>query len=459
MKKTIKVLTILVLLLTVIFSVSCSTKETTRAAVFIDLTQKPDNIDEAYSYLYDLTEVDRCESNCNLEGGEWNYLAHPDSVLLNKGTDNEVIWTAYVHGHGKGPILVKTSSDGGLTYSERKTTPNSWLYSEETPTIYELNFKNGDKKHILISANPKWGKNGVNVFENYDHGNGFNASISLDNCKTWSEFKTFYEYGSDGYVAAIVAMSSLTQLKENGEFVDKWMGLFHDASFKLYKSILTFDVDGNMQWSKPEEYLSNSKKGLSSSQRSIAKKNKLCEVEVIRSDNGLGDKLVMIARNNTHKSNSMMAFSYDEGESWTELKYVPDSLNGDRHKAEYCTDNSGRILITYRDIINKTTSVGSISSRGWCAWVGTFEDLEKWYNGDTSSTGQYEIRLAHIYSEDVTSYGEYSDSDTGYSGNVCLKDGTFVIDTYGEFDKSGQTYIASKRINLNDIDNLVKQIK
>ena len=36
------------------------------------------------------------------------------------------------------------------------------------------------------------------------------------------------------------------ELKENGEFVDKWMGLFHDYDFYNYKTILTFDENGKI---------------------------------------------------------------------------------------------------------------------------------------------------------------------------------------------------------------------
>jgi len=43
----------------------------------------------------------------------------------------------------------------------------------------------------------------------------------------------------------IVAMASLTQLKENGQFVDKWMGLFYDGDFYNYKSILAKRINLN----------------------------------------------------------------------------------------------------------------------------------------------------------------------------------------------------------------------
>lgn len=53
---------------------------------------------------------------------EGQYLGHPDSVLLEDGT----IYTFYPKGHGKGPIVMKKSTDGGKTWSHRLPTPESW---------------------------------------------------------------------------------------------------------------------------------------------------------------------------------------------------------------------------------------------------------------------------------------------------------------------------------------------
>lgn len=71
---------------------------------------------------------------------------------------------------------------------------------------------------------------------------------------SWTEFETFYDVNGEHPVIPIVAMANLTQLKENGAFVDKWMGFFHDSDFYNYKTILTFDDEGNPQWSVPEKY-------------------------------------------------------------------------------------------------------------------------------------------------------------------------------------------------------------
>ena len=42
----------------------------------------------------------------------------------------------------------------------------------------------------------------------------------------------------DGFkIIPIVSMASLTRLKENGVFVDKWMAFFHNPDFVNFKTI------------------------------------------------------------------------------------------------------------------------------------------------------------------------------------------------------------------------------
>ncbi len=395
----------------------------------VDLSVRPDGLPVEFDYLYELVTVDDSKA----------YMAHPDSVLLKNGN----ILTLYPAGHGKGAVLNKISTDGGLSWSDEiENTPVSWENSRETPTVYRLKFTDGktEDKLIMISANPEWPGEATD--------GGFNSSVSCDEGATWTEFETFYDKNSTTPVVPIVAMSSLTQLKENGVFVDKWMGLFHDADFYNYKTILTFDESGNAQWSAPEKYFS--------AYREIEKKSNMCEVEVIRSEGGNGDELCLITRSNAKNMNSLISFSSDEGKTWSEPVEAPAALNGERHKAEYTPD--GRLFITFRSIErgkkaqdNATLSqlVKGWMSEGWIAWVGTYSDLKD------GSEGQYRIKVAHVYEGSQIKPEYYAGSDTGYCGNVVLSDGTVVTSNYGRFNAgSEKTYIASKRINLKDIDAL-----
>ena len=406
----------------------------------LDLSVLPEELKGTqYEYLYDLATVDNST----------DYMAHPDSVLLKNGN----IFTAYPAGHGKGAVLNKISTNGGVSWDSKiENTPSSWVNSQETPTVYRLEFSDGTPdKLILISANPKW--------PNSKTTGGFECSVSTDEGQTWSEFQRFYSLKDENSVVPIVAMASLTRLKENGEFVDKWMGFFHDSDFYNYKSILTFDKEGNMHWSVPEKYFAQ--------HRAIEKSSHMCEVEVIRSDMGKGDELCLITRSQSKKINSLVSFSTDEGKTWSEPRELPAALNGERHKAEYTPD--GRLYITFRSIergekakFNAKTTTDL--NRGWIseglvAWVGTYEDLK---NG---TEGQYRIKLTHIYDDKQDEVEYYANADTGYFGNVVLSDGTIVTCSYGKFraeektadGKAYKTSICSKRINLKDTDKLIER--
>jgi len=50
------------------------------------------------------------------------YLGHPATVLLD---DGKTILIVYPKGHGRGEIVYKRSSDGGLTWGRRLKTPGA----------------------------------------------------------------------------------------------------------------------------------------------------------------------------------------------------------------------------------------------------------------------------------------------------------------------------------------------
>lgn len=406
----------------------------------VDLSVKPEGISAESEYLFEYTTVD---------GGN-GYLGHPDSCLVN----GDEILTFYPEGHGRGKVLVKKSSDAGLSYKDGiENPPKSWEKSKETPTVYRLQFSEHDwnDKIILICGNPKWWDEKSSV-------GGFYCSVSGDEGRSFSEFKHFFA----GEIYPIVSMSSLTRLKENGQFCDKWMGLFHDKNFINYKTILSFDDSGKIHWSKPEPYFKKYRK--------IEKKSGMCEVECVRSDCGKGDELMLITRSNSKKVNSLLSFSSDEGKTWSEPVFAPAAINGERHKADYLKD--GRLFITFRSIERDRRKNIKFSekllrgwySEGWIAWVGSYDDLK---NG---REGQYRIKIAHTYLPKQKRPDTAANADTGYCGNVVLSDGMVVTSSYGIFspeekehgtyttDKGKlkrKTFIVSKRIKTEDVEKLL----
>lgn len=380
------------------------------------------------------------------------YLGHPDMVL----TDDNTLFTFYPSGHGKGAIIGKVSKDGGESWQDIEQLPVSWEKSQETPCVYNIHKTDGTSILVLTSGSPYWSD--INLMPD-----GFNCAVSLDNGKTWSEFENWYgqewaenknkENNTDIYAAydAIVAMSSLTQLKdEKGNLIDKWMGTFHRGtsefgmdggeSYVNYKTYLTFDEDNNAVWSEPER--------LFDSYRELEEKYGMCEIEIIR--NPKDDCLILFARANNRQSNSVVCYSFDEGFKWSQPKELPNCLTGDRHKAEYDAV-SGKVIISFRQYLsnNDKFKQSALSpqmylSEGWVAWIGTFEDLMSFEDDDKSNDS---------YGDAVVILGKnYNKADCGYSGVVVKEDGTIIMDSYGYFSPTTRyPYIMQAKFKIADI--------
>ena len=361
------------------------------------------------------------------------YFGQPDMITLTDGT----LVTLFPKGHGKGAVLLMKSDNRGESW-ERIATPTSWANSWETPTMYRLNFADGKTvKYVVISGRPAWYGNTAG---------GWDASVSNDGIN-WTEYETYH---SDTAFST-VAMASLVQLKDpkTGKFIDKWMGVYHDsAGFVNYKTYLTFDRNGNMQWSAPVPYLS--------AHRSVEQAKGICEVGMFRSPDG--NRIVAMARTQSHNCLSVIFWSDDEGENWTRPVDMQGALYGERHKALY-DPISGRLVITFREMICTSVTAnggfGGWTCGEWMAWVGTYEDLMEF------NEGQYRIRL----DEDWAPSG--ASGDTGYTGMAVYPDGTFVLDTYGHWDKeysqnsglgstSDRCWIRRAKFKLSDIDALYK---
>lgn len=344
--------------------------------------------------------------------GERHYLGQPDMIMLN---DNKTLITVYPTGHGIGSVEMKISRDAGESWEEKPDIPESWSQSRETPTLYKLNFRNGDTKLILISGRPSWGdSNAIG---------GWDTSISTDNGETWSEYKRFHEtLPNGGQNYSVVAMASLIQLcDDEGKPMDKWMGVYHDLNYVNYKTYLTFDENGQEQWTAPAPYLNE--------YREIETSHLICEVGLFRSPDG--ERIVGLARNQTHNGPATMFYSDDEGETWSKPVPLPGSLAGERHKILYDpTDPTGqRIVIPFREIKydlngnNRYDGYDDWIAGDWVAWVGTYDDLMN------QRDGSFRILLCEDWAANAKS------GDTGYTGFVVQPDGTFIMDTYGHWDR------------------------
>ena len=329
------------------------------------------------------------------------YLGHPTTVLLE---DGRTMIAVYPKGHGRGPIVMKRSADGGLTWSARLPVPVNWATSLETPTIHRVVGPDGKKRLIVWSG----------LYP-------ARFSVSEDDGATWTPLTPAGDWGG------IVVMSALAELKPFGR--GRYMAMFHDdgrffskdarpqkpAVFTLYA---TFSEDGGLSWSFPRSLYA-------------ASDIDLCEPGIIRSPDGR--TLAALLRENTRTRNSFVIFSKDEGKTWTAPRELPGALTGDRHTGKYAPD--GRLLISFRDLTHESPTKGD-----WVAWVGTFDDILK------GREGQYRVRLM-----DNT-----ESADCAYPGVEVLPDGTFVVTTYGHWTAGEPPYIVSVRLKLDEIDRLAR---
>jgi hypothetical protein len=348
-------------------------------------------------YTIPLIDLDnRSDMHVVVDREKGQYLGHPTTVLLE---DEKTILTVFPKGHGKGAIIMKKSTDGGLTWSDRLPVPENWATSKETPTIHRVINADGLKRLIMWSG----------LYP-------ARLAVSEDNGTNWTPLKSVGNWGG------IVVMGAVVELTD---VPGHYLAMFHDDgrfftsngkrsdTFTLYQ---TFSKDGGLTWSHPEEIIKTSQ-------------IHLCEPGIIRSPDG--KQLAALLRENSRTRNSFVIFSNDEGKTWSGPKELPAALTGDRHTGKYAPD--GRLLISFRDKTHDSPTNGD-----WVAWVGTFDDI---VNGNE---GQYRVRIKD----------NKKGSDCAYPGVEILPDGTFVLTTYGHWDKGKEPYILTARFKLSDLDQM-----
>lgn len=342
--------------------------------------------------------VDQIHRQIIIDKQPGQYLGHPTTVLLE---DGQTIIAVYPQGHGRGTIVMKKSTDGGLTWSERLPVPENWSTSLEVPTIHRVSDPQGKKRLILFSG----------LYP-------ARMAISEDDGETWTPLQPIGDWGG------IVVMASVVELKTGK---GNYLAMFHDDgrffrkdgavtdTFTLYR---TFSTDGGRSWSFPEAILKTTAVHL-------------CEPGVIRSPDG--KQLAALLQENRRRRNSFVIFSDDEGKSWTAPRELPASLTGDRHTGKYAPD--GRLLISFRDTAQESPIQGD-----WVAWVGTYQDIVE------GKEGQYRVRLMDNHHQ----------WDCAYPGVEILPDGTFVLTTYGHWIEGEPPFVVSVRLRLEQLDDMFK---
>lgn len=317
------------------------------------------------------------------------YLGHVTMVQLDQG---QTLLATYPKGHGRGAIVMKRSSDGGRTWSERLALPKSFERSQEVPTLFKLGGAAGSERLILFS--------GLHPIL---------ATQSADGGRSWSELAPIGDYGG------IVAMGSLERTKE-GELL-AW---FHDDGRYLGKQrgpsrFVVYQVsshDEGHTWSQPRAIVE-------------APRAHYCEPGSVRSPDGKA--LALLLRENSRTRFSALVTSTDEGRTWSAPRELPASLMGDRHTLRYLRD--GRLLATFRDMAFDSPWKGD-----WVAWIGTFDDLLHGREGA--------LRVRFLDNTNAW--------DCAYPGLEILPDGTIVAVTYGHWTAGEAPYIVAVRVSPDE---------
>ncbi|MDG1456122.1 MAG: sialidase family protein, partial [Planctomycetota bacterium] len=139
-------------------------------------------------YSIPVIDLNAVEDVITVDRQKGQYLGHPTAVLME---DDKTILCVYPKGHGKGGIVYKKSTDGGVTWSERLATPENWKSSLEVPTIHRVMDKNGTERLIMWSG----------LYP-------ARLAVSEDAGDTWSDLNPVGDWGG------IVVMGALARLSD-----------------------------------------------------------------------------------------------------------------------------------------------------------------------------------------------------------------------------------------------------
>lgn len=338
------------------------------------------------------------------------YLGHVSTIRLSDGST----LAAYSKGHGVGQIILKRTTDHGLTWSDRLPTPPNWSTSRETPTLFRTGVSLGpdgtphDELILFSGLYP------------------IRAARSADSGRTWTELEPIGDFGG------IVAMGG-TLHRDDGTIV----AFFHDDGRFLkqggkargvFTLLQTESPDQGRTWSQPSEIWSGSD-------------IHLCEPGVVTAPDG--SSAVLLLRENRRVRPAHIVRTTDQARTWSDPVPLPDALTGDRHIARYTPD--GELVITFRLMLKDDPWSGD-----WVAWVGSWDDIDALAKTDPNATpaarGRYLVRLKD----------NQSSWDAAYPGLEVAPDGTLLATTYGHWTPGEKPWILSVRFTIDELENLAR---
>jgi len=320
-------------------------------------------------------------------GTEEVYQGHPTTLLMPDGKTLFAVWSIN-HGGPAGPMA--RSNDGGLTWTRLDDQlPAGFRQHRNCPSICRMVDPDGKERLWVFSAQPNMPR-----------------IVSTDGGKTWQEMEPL------GF-PCIMTFSSVIRLQDG-----TYAGFYHRRGGSSLQVLETRTKDGGVTWTDPRVI-------------SDVEGKDPCEPFVFRSPDD--SELCCLMRENTHKHHSLMMFSRNDSQTWTQPVDTTWGLTGDRHMGVYTAD--GRLVIAFRDQAPDSPTRGH-----FVAWVGRYDCLRR------GEPGQCRIKLLH----------SYAGGDCGYPGMELLPDGTIVATTYIKYRPGTDKHsVVSTRFTIKEIDRML----
>jgi hypothetical protein len=330
--------------------------------------------------------------------------------------DNKTMFCVWNIGHGGHAGPMARSDDAGLTWTRMDDVlPPNYVNFKNCPSIYRITDIRGKERLWVFAARTATDKE---VIKNIpDRLQGYMPRIvSEDDGKTWRELPPIGgRIAKDDPFRCIMTFASIVRLKDGSH-----LGMFHrgggigeGGTLQVLQSITR---DGGFTWAEPTLACDGTK---------LDGKHP-CEPYVFRSP--AGDELCCLMRENKRSGTSLVMFSRDEGQTWSQAVDAPWGLTGDRHHGIRLPD--GRLVIVFRNASPQSKDKG-----GFIAWIGTYDDIKQ------GRPGRYRVSLLKTF------------KDGFYPGIHLLPDGSIVATTYANYRKEDVgCSIVGIRFKMSEVD-------
>ncbi len=364
----------------------------------------------------------------DIDRSETAYLNFPSAVQVSGRRDILLSYLKTDTGRVR-EIILKRSGDAGKTWSSVAVN-HEWK-----------NVPYGSLSMFNMGKTVLKGSNDRNVTMNnslvlFNGGNPLMISASYTNGSNWSAFYPANYFGA-------FRVSGLIQLYDG-----RIMAVFHDDGRFLYhendtvalrKSVLykIYSSDGGLTWSRPEVMLKHNLYGL-------------YDGIVFRAPGKKSKELIAIASERTTQE-AYIAFSSDEGNSWTYPEKLPPFIQGDRFGSVVYNKD---IYLVFRDMCKELNDGSPNPSFGdLVMWTG---DLKELVRGNRNGV---KIRLADNYPVEHPDFDDRKTFDCGYP--TVLKTGKTELSViaYGRWDAESPTFIRNFVFDPKSIRKILRQIQ